>query len=63
MKPLTNPTPMMLTLGVWICTLPFLLLVTIPLFGLKVAGVAAAGFLVALALVCRGVCALKVGTP
>lgn len=60
---LTNPAPMMLTLGVWLCTLPFLLLVTIPLFGLKVAAIAAAGLLVALVLVCRGVCAVTAGTP
>jgi hypothetical protein len=52
---------MALTLGVWLCTLPFALLLLGPLFGWKVAAVTAAGLLVVLALICRSVCAVKAG--
>ncbi len=51
---------MALALVVWLCSLPLVALVVIPLFGLKVAGaVALALFFVALA-VCWGICGWKV---
>ena len=51
---------MALALVVWLCSLPLVALVVIPLFGLKVAGVVAlALFFVALA-VCWGICGWKV---
>ncbi len=51
---------MALALVVWLCSLPLVALVVIPLFGWKVAGVVAlALFLVDLAL-CWGVCGWKV---
>ena len=61
-KPLPDRAPMALTLAVWLCTVPFVLLLLGPLFGLKVAALAAAGLLVALAMICSGVCATKAGT-
>ena len=61
-QPLPDRAPMALTLAVWLCTVPFVLLLLGPLFGLKVAALAAAGLLVALAMICSGVCATKAGT-
>ena len=51
---------MALALVVWLCSLPLVALVVIPLFGLKVAGIVAlALFFVAMAL-CWGICGWKV---
>ncbi len=51
---------MALALVVWLCSLPLVALVVIPLFGLKVAGVVAlALFFVAMAI-CWGICGWKV---
>ncbi len=51
---------MLLALALWLCSLPLVALVGIPLFGPKVAGaVALALFFVALA-VCWGMCGWKV---
>ncbi len=61
-KLFADPAPMALTLGVWLCALPFVLLLTVPLFGLKVGTTIAAGLLVVLAAACRGFCAAKTGT-
>jgi hypothetical protein len=52
---------MALTLGVWLCTLPFIFLLLVPLFGWKLALLASGGVLLALALVCWGICAVKAG--
>lgn len=52
---------MALTLGVWLCTLPFALLLLAPLVGLKAAAAAAGALLVALATICWNVCAAKTG--
>ncbi len=50
---------MVLALAVWLCSLPLVALIVIPLFGLKVAGIVALGlFFVALAL-CWGICSWK----
>jgi hypothetical protein len=51
---------MALAIAVWLCSLPLVALVVIPLFGLKAAGVATlALFFVAMA-VCWGSCGWKV---
>ena len=51
---------MALALAVWLCSLPLVALVVIPLFGLKVAGIVAlALFFFAMAL-CWGICGWKV---
>lgn len=51
---------MALAIAVWLCTLPLVALILIPLFGLKVAGVVAlALFFVAMA-VCWSMCGWKV---
>jgi len=52
---------MALTLGVWLCTLPFILLLLGPLLGWKVALLAAGGVLLALSLVCWSICAVNAG--
>lgn len=51
---------MALALAVWLCSLPLVALVVIPLFGLEAVGIAAlALFFVALAI-CWGICEWKV---
>ena len=51
---------MALALAVWLCSLPLVALVVIPLLGLKAAGIVAlALFFVAMAL-CWGICGWKV---
>ena len=51
---------MALALVMWLCSLPLVALVVIPLFGLKVAGIVAlALFFFAMAL-CWGICGWKV---
>jgi uncharacterized membrane protein (DUF4010 family) len=53
---------MLLALVLWLCSLPLVALVGIPLFGLKAAGIiASALFFVAMAL-CWGICGWKVFT-
>ena len=53
---------MALALVVWLCSLPLVALVVIPLFGLKMAGIVAlALFFFAMAL-CWGICGWKVFT-
>jgi hypothetical protein len=54
---------MALTLGVWLCALPFVLLLIGPFFGLTAAAMAAGGALAASALLCWSVCATKTGAP
>lgn len=49
-------TPMLLALLVWLCTLPVILLLTLPFFGLSVGLTVAALVLVATLLVCLGIC-------
>jgi hypothetical protein len=50
---------MALTLGIWFCALPFVLLLLGPFFGLKITWAAAGGLLLALAMICWGVCTAK----
>lgn len=47
---------MAVALVVWLCTLPFLGLLMVPRFGLATAGVAALLILIALMIVCWGMC-------
>jgi hypothetical protein len=54
---------MALTLGVWLCALPFVLLLLGPLFGVKAAALAAGGLLVAVAAICWYVCAFELEAP
>ena len=63
MKLLADPAPMALTLGVWLCALPFVLLLLGPLFGVKAAALAAGGLLVAVAAICWYVCAFELEAP
>jgi hypothetical protein len=49
--------PMGLTLTVWVCTLPLVLLLILPWLGVRVAIVAALVLLVVMAIVCRILCA------
>jgi hypothetical protein len=50
---------MALTLAVWLCALPIIVLLIGPAFGLKAAAAAAGGLLVVLALICWDLCATK----
>jgi hypothetical protein len=50
---------MALTLGVWLCALPFVLLLLAPLFGLTAAAVTAGGLLMVLGVICWGVCSAR----
>lgn len=59
MRRLPDRAPMALTLGVWLCALPLVLLLLGPLFGWKVTALTAGGLLVVLTLICRGVCTAK----
>jgi hypothetical protein len=52
---------MALTLGVWLCASPFVLLVVGWVWGLKMAGLAAGGLLVGLAVICWTLCTAKAG--
>lgn len=50
---------MALTVGVWLCTLPFTFLLVGPVLGWKVAAVTAGGLLAALVVICWRVCTRK----
>ncbi|MBI3243181.1 MAG: hypothetical protein HYZ49_12895 [Chloroflexi bacterium] len=51
---------MALAFVLWLCTLPLVGLLVIPLFGLKVAGIVALTLLFIAAAICWGVCTWKV---
>lgn len=51
---------MLLTLVLWLCSLPLALFVVAPLFGLKVAGIAALVLFFAVVAICWSVCSWKV---
>lgn len=55
--------PMALTLGVWLCTLPFVFLLVGPLFGWKTTLFVAGGVLAILSLICWTLCAVRAGVP
>ncbi|MGH2349425.1 MAG: hypothetical protein ACRDFT_08180 [bacterium] len=48
--------PLLLALLLWVCALPLILLLTIPFFGLTVGVSAALVALIAILLVCLGIC-------
>jgi len=47
---------MLLAFAVWLCSLPLVAIVILPLFGLKVAAIAALVLFLILLAVCWGVC-------
>lgn len=49
-------TTMLLTVLVWLCTLPLVALVVWPFFGWQVAGLVALGMLLLLLPICWGIC-------
>ncbi len=51
---------MLLALVMWLCSLPLALFIVGPLFGLKVAGLAALMLFLAALAICWGVCSWKV---
>ncbi len=51
-----NDTTLLLTLFLWLCTLPFILLLAIPYFGWQVGILAAAIALLAALIVCYALC-------
>lgn len=51
-----HDAPLLLALLVWLCALPVILLLTIPFFGPTVGLSAAAAALIAILLVCLGIC-------
>jgi len=51
---------MALALVVWLCSLPLVALVVIPLFGLKVAGIVAFVLLIVAMAICWGACGWKI---
>lgn len=51
---------MILALAIWLCSLPLVLLIVVPLLGLTAAGIAALVLLLAALALCWGVCSWKV---
>lgn len=51
---------MILALAIWLCSLPLVLLIVVPLLGLTAAGIAALVLLLAALVLCWGVCSWKV---
>ena len=51
---------MILALGIWLCSLPLVLLIVVPFLGLTAAGIAALVLLFAVMVLCWGVCSWKV---
>lgn len=55
-----NSDMMSLAFMVWLCTLPLVAIFVMPFFGLAVGGGVALALLLALALICSGVCGWRV---
>ena len=51
---------MALAIIIWMCTLPLVGLLVVPLFGLKVGLVAAAALFITAMVICWGICGWKV---
>lgn len=51
---------MVLAIVVWICTLPLVGLFVLPFWGLKISLLIAVGFLIALLIICWGICGWKI---
>ncbi|HKZ82948.1 MAG TPA: hypothetical protein VJ793_04750 [Anaerolineae bacterium] len=56
----THFDQMALTIIVWLCSLPLIVLIVLPLLGLEVAAVAALTMLIIALAMCWGICAWKV---
>lgn len=52
----THDTTMLLTLFLWMCALPFILVLTVPFFGWQLGILAAAILLLLALLVCNALC-------
>ncbi|HEU0291427.1 MAG TPA: hypothetical protein VFR47_01750 [Anaerolineales bacterium] len=51
---------MALAIVIWMCTLPLVGLLVVPLFGVKVGLVAAAALFIAAMIICWGICSCKI---
>ena len=51
---------MVLAIIVWMCTLPLVGLLVFPFFGLKISLLVLAGLLIAILLICWGICSWKI---
>lgn len=51
---------MALAIVIWMCTLPLVGLFILPFFGLKVSLLVSAGLLIAILVVCQGICSWKI---
>ncbi|MBI1794144.1 MAG: hypothetical protein HYR70_08120 [Chloroflexi bacterium] len=51
---------MVLALVIWMCTLPLVGLLVFPFFGLKISLLVATGLLIAILVVCAGICSWKI---
>lgn len=51
---------MVLAILTWMCTLPLVGLLIFPFFGLKISLLVAAALLIAVVLICRGICSWKI---
>ncbi len=51
---------MALAIIIWMCTLPLVGLLVFPFFGLKISLLVLAGLLIAILLICRGICSWKI---
>lgn len=51
---------MALAIIIWMCTLPLVGLLVLPLFGLKISLLVLAGLLIAILLICWGICSWKI---
>ncbi|HKZ86643.1 MAG TPA: hypothetical protein VJ793_23675 [Anaerolineae bacterium] len=56
----THFDQMALTIVVWLCSLPLIVLIVLPLFGLEAAAVAALALLIIALVMCWSICAWKV---
>ena len=56
MKPRADGAPMALTLGIWLCTVPFVLVLVTPWLGLKGALAVAATLAAVMAVICWTLC-------
>lgn len=51
---------MVLAIIIWMCTLPLVGLLVYPFFGLRISLLSLAGLLIAILLICRGICSWKI---
>lgn len=51
---------MALVIIIWMCALPLVGLLIFPFFGLKISLLVSAGLLIAILLICQGICSWKI---